>query len=65
MLNPLTCGRFYRPITHIGIKWFLFIHIALIKFEGARPETGLKINPFSKIKRPKSQFLNIYQKFLL
>ena len=32
-----------------------------ISFEGARPEKGLKILPFSKNFKPKSSFLNIFQ----
>ena len=33
-LNPLTHGRFHRPITHIAnsIKQFLYIHIVYPKF---------------------------------
>ena len=47
------------PIIHIenGIKRFLYVHIAY-------PSFLLKIWPFSKISKPKSSFLNIFQKFL-
>ena len=71
--NPLAHGRISRPITHIenGIKRFVYTHSLPLNFfeknfsfEGARPEKGLKIWPFSKNLKPKSSFLNIFQKFL-
>ena len=58
-LNPIMHGRFYRPISK-GVS----NDISVLSFEGARPEKGLNIRPYSKISKPKSQFLKILQKLL-
>ena len=52
-----------RPFTLSGPRFFRYRKKKGGKsFEGARPEKSLKIWPFSKMSKPKSQLLNISQK---
>ena len=72
-LNPLVHGRFFRPITQIenGIKRFFYIHraypqffclILVLRVLGLK--NASKFDIFQKFQKPKSSFLNIFQKFL-
>ena len=51
------------PLQHFSTPWRNTVVTGNI-FEGARPEKGLKIYLFQKFQKPKSSFLNIFQKFL-
>ena len=62
--------RFFRCSENWYVEYSLCTYVTIrfieqnFSFEGTRPEKGLKIWPFSKMSKPKSSFLNIFQKFL-
>ena len=67
--------QLFHPPPHLSIllkicRYTLYANMLPLKFyegifsfECARPEKGLKSWPLSKMSKPKSSFLNIFQKF--